>query len=72
MQSFTLAHGAVGVLHTHDGLHHPCHIVGLPMCGAVALALAFDGFASLAMQSFSLAQSAVGVLRALDGLHHFC
>ena len=35
--SLSLAHGAVGVLGAHDGLHHFCHTAGLLMCGAVAL-----------------------------------
>ena len=72
MQSLSLAHGAVGVLSAHDGLHHFCHTAGLPTCGAIALVVAFDGFASPAIQSLSLAHGAVGVLSAHDGLHHFC
>ena len=63
VQSLSLAHGAVGVLSAHDGLHHLCHTAGLPMCGAIGLVLAFGGFAFPAMQSPSLAHGAVGVRR---------
>ena len=59
----SLAHGAVGVLCAHDGLHHLPHCWLAPasprLCGAVALALAFDGFASLAMQPALLMLSSV-------------
>ena len=72
MQSLSWANGALGVLSTHDGMHHLCHTAGLPVCGAVALVLAFKGFASPAMQSPSLAHGAVGVLSAHNGLHHLC